>query len=98
MYKGNPQRLPTCFSTEIFQGRGEWHDVFKVLKGKNLQPRILCSAKLSFRIKRDEKLLRQAKIKGFIETKSALRIVKGSDLNEREKTTRKKKKGKKRIY
>ena len=97
MYKGNPHKLPTSFSTEILQGRGEWHDLFKVLKGKNLQPRILCSAKLSFRIKRDEKLLRQEKIKGFIETKSALIIIKGSDLNKREKTTRKKKRKEKRI-
>jgi len=27
----------------------EWHDIFKVVKGKNLQPRILYPARLSFR-------------------------------------------------
>ena len=30
--------------------RSGWHDVFKVLKGKNLPPRILYPARLSFRI------------------------------------------------
>ena len=29
--------------------RREWHDIFKVMKGKNLQPRILYPARLSFR-------------------------------------------------
>ena len=29
------------FSTETLQARMEWHDIFKVMKGKNLQPRIL---------------------------------------------------------
>ena len=27
----------------------EWHDIFEVTKGKNLQPRILYPARLSFR-------------------------------------------------
>ena len=27
----------------------EWHDIFKVMKGKNLQPRMLYPARLSFR-------------------------------------------------
>ena len=40
-YKGNPIRLLPNFSTEILQARREWQDKFKVLKGKNLQPRIL---------------------------------------------------------
>ena len=39
-YKGTPIRLSADFSTEILQGRRKWQDVFKVLKEKNLQPRI----------------------------------------------------------
>ena len=31
------------------QARREWQDVFKVLKGKNLQPRLLYPAKISFK-------------------------------------------------
>ena len=38
-YKGTPIRLTADFSAETVQARGEWHDIFKVMKGKNLQPR-----------------------------------------------------------
>ena len=31
------------------QARREWHNIFKVMKGKNLQPRILYQERLSFR-------------------------------------------------
>ena len=47
--KGTPIRLSADFSTETLQVRGEWHDIFIVMKGKNLQPRLLYPASLSFR-------------------------------------------------
>ena len=37
--------LSADISAEILQVRREWHDVFKVLKGKNLQLRILYLAR-----------------------------------------------------
>ena len=40
-YKRIPIRLSAYFSAETLQTRREWHDIFKVMKGKNLQPRIL---------------------------------------------------------
>ena len=40
-YKGNPICLTADLSAEILQVRGEWQDIFKVLQGKNLQPRLL---------------------------------------------------------
>ena len=46
MYKGNPIRLLADFSAETLQDTREWHDIFQVLKGKNLQPRILYPARL----------------------------------------------------
>ena len=49
IYKGTPIRLSDDFSTETLQARREWHNIFKVMKGKNLQPRILYPARLSFR-------------------------------------------------
>ena len=49
-YKGTPIRLQADFSTETLQARREWQDIFKVLKGKNLQPRILNPARISFKI------------------------------------------------
>ena len=48
-YKGTPIRLTADFSTETLQGRREWHDIFKVMKLKNLQPRFLYLARISFR-------------------------------------------------
>ena len=40
-YKGTPIRLTADFSAETQQARREWHDIFKVMKAKNLQPRLL---------------------------------------------------------
>ena len=40
-YKGTCIRLSVDFSAETLQARRQWHDVFKVMKGKKLQPRIL---------------------------------------------------------
>ena len=37
-YKGIPIRLSADFSTETLQARREWHDIFKVMKRKNVQP------------------------------------------------------------
>ena len=37
-----------CF--QIGKGRREWQDIFKVLNGKSLQPRLLYSARISFKI------------------------------------------------
>ena len=39
-YKGNPICLTADLSVETLQARREWQDIFKVLKGKNLQPRL----------------------------------------------------------
>ena len=37
--KGIPIRLTADLSAETLQARREWQDIFKVRKGKNLQPR-----------------------------------------------------------
>ena len=37
-YKGNPICLTSDLSAETPQARREWQDIFKVLKGKILQP------------------------------------------------------------
>ena len=49
-YKGNPICLRADISVETLQARREWQDIFKVLKGKNLQPRLLYLARISFKI------------------------------------------------
>ena len=40
-YKGNPIHLTADLSAETLQVRKEWQNIFKVLKGKTLQPRLL---------------------------------------------------------
>ena len=49
-YKGNPVRLTADLSAETPQARREWQDIFKVLKGKHIQPRLLYPARISFKI------------------------------------------------
>ena len=49
-YKGNPVCLTANLSAETLQASREWKDIFKVLKGKNLQPRLLYPARISFKI------------------------------------------------
>ena len=40
-YKGVPIRLSADFSKETLQARRDWQEVFKVMKSKDLQPRLL---------------------------------------------------------
>ena len=72
-YKGTPIRLTADFSAEILQARREWHDIFKVMKGKNLQPRLLYPARISFRFNGEIKSFTdKQKLREFSTTKSAL--------------------------
>ena len=48
-YKGIPTWLTADVSAETLQARREWQDIFKVMKGKNLQPRLLYPGRISFR-------------------------------------------------
>ena len=50
-YEGVPIRLSSDFSKETLQARRDWQEVFKVMKNKDLQPRLLYPEKLSFIIK-----------------------------------------------
>ena len=49
-YKGVPIRLSADFLKETLQARRGWKEVFKVMKVKDLHPRLLYPAKLSFRM------------------------------------------------
>ena len=49
-HKGNTICLTADLSAETLLARREWQDIFKVLKGKNLQPRLLYLARISFKI------------------------------------------------
>ena len=72
-YKGMPIWLSADFSAETLQARREWQDIFKVMKGKNLQPRLLYPARISFRFNREVKSFTdKQKLREFSTIKSAL--------------------------
>ena len=72
-YKLVPIRLSANFSKETLQARRGWKKVFQVMKGKDLHPRLLYPAKLSFRMKRQIKCFPdRIKLKEFIITKPLL--------------------------
>jgi len=48
--QGKLSMLTADLSAEILWARREWQDIFKVLKGKNLQPRLLYLARVLFKI------------------------------------------------
>ena len=86
-YKGVPIRLSADFSKETLQARRDWQEVFKVRKSKDLQPRLLHPAKLSFRMEGQIKCFPgKVKLKEFIITKPLLyEMLKGLILRKRSK-------------
>ena len=69
-YKGLPIRLSADFSKETLKAIRGWQEVFQVMKGKDLHPRLLYPSKLSFRMEGQIKCFSdKVKLKGFIITK-----------------------------
>ena len=62
-YRGVSLRLSADFSKETLQARRDWQQIFKVMKSRDLQPRLLYPAKLSFRIR--------GQIKSFLDKEKA---------------------------
>ena len=60
-YKGAPIRVSSDFSTATFQARRDWHEIFKVMERKDLQPRLLYPARVTFKS--------EGEIKSFLEKK-----------------------------
>ena len=72
-YKGVPITLSADFSKETLQARRGWNDILKIMKGKDLHPRLLYPAKLSFRMEGQIKCFPdKVKLKEFIITKPSL--------------------------
>ena len=51
IYRGVPTRLSSDFSKETLQARRDWQEKFKVMKSRDLQPRLLYPEEISFIIK-----------------------------------------------
>ena len=78
-HKGIPIRLTADLSAESLQDRREWQEIFKVMKGENLQPRLLYPARISFRFEGDiTNFTDKQKLREFSTTKPALQqMLKG---------------------
>ena len=77
-YKGIPIRLSANLSKETSWARGGWKEIFEVMKGKDLHPRLLYPAKLSFRTEGQIKCFpEKVKLKEFIITKPIYEMLKG---------------------
>ena len=78
-HKGVSIRLSADFSKETLQARRGWLEVFKVMKVKDLHPRLLYSTKLSFRMGGQIKCFPdEVNLKEFIITKPLLyEMIKG---------------------
>ena len=71
-YMGRNIRLTEDLSTETWQARKGWQDMFRVLNEKKMQPRMLYPASLSLRIEGEIKSFRdRQKLKEYVTTKPA---------------------------
>ena len=69
-------RITADLSIETLQARREWQDILKVMKEKNLQPRLLYPARISFKYDREIKSFTdKQKLRGFSPTKPALQQI-----------------------
>ena len=66
-YKEAPIRLSDDFSIETLQAKREYLEIFKVMKSKDLQPRLLYPEKLSFRT--------EGQIKNFPDKKKLMKFI-----------------------
>ena len=60
-HKEIPIRITADLSIETLQARREWQDILKVMKKKNLQPRLLYPARISFNMKDKSKAIQSSK-------------------------------------
>ena len=71
-YTGAPIRLSADFSKETLQARKHWQEIFQVMKSRDVQPRLLYPAKISFRIEGQIKSFPDKKKLGEFITKPVL--------------------------
>ena len=75
-FMGRSIRLTADLSTETWQARKGWQDIFWILNEKNMQPRILYPARLSFRIEGEIKSFQdRQELKEYVTTKPALQEI-----------------------
>ena len=71
--QGIPIRITVDLSIETLQVRRKWQDILQVMKEKNVQPRLLYPARISFRYEGEFKSFTdKQKLREFSTTKPAL--------------------------
>ena len=72
-HKGIPIRITADLSIETLQARREWQDILKVIKEKNLQPRVLYPVRISFKYEGEMKsFMNKQKLREFSTITQAL--------------------------
>jgi len=72
-HKRIPIRITVDLPIDTLQARREWQDILKVMKEKNLKPRLLYPARISFRYEGEIKSFTdKQKLREFSTTKPAL--------------------------
>ena len=86
-HKGIPIRLTADLSAETLQARREWQDKFKMMKEKNLQPRLLYLTRISFRFDGEIKTFTdKQKLREFSTNKTSFKTnAKGTFLGRKHK-------------
>ena len=79
-YRGVPIILSADFSRETLQARSDWQEIFKVMKSRDLQPRLFYPAKIPFRI--------EGQIKSFPDKKKKLNVKDKESSKQQEKDSR----------
>ena len=75
-HKGLPIRITADLSIETLQARRGWQDILKVMKGKNLQPRLLYPARVSLKYEGEMKSFTdKQKLREFSTTKPVLEQI-----------------------
>ena len=72
-HKETPIRITADLSIETIQARREWQAILKVMREKNLQPRLLYPARISFKYEGEIKsFINKQKLREFSTTKPVL--------------------------
>ena len=76
MYRGKPIRIMSDLSTETWQARKGWQDIFRALNEKNMRPRILYPARLTFKMDGERKNFQEQQgLKEYATTKLTLQEI-----------------------
>uniref|UniRef100_A0A8P0PP08 L1 transposable element RRM domain-containing protein n=1 Tax=Canis lupus familiaris TaxID=9615 RepID=A0A8P0PP08_CANLF len=75
-FMGRTIRVTADLSTETWQARKGWQDIFRALNEKNMQPRILYPARLSFKMEGEIKSFQdRQQLKEYVTSKPALQEI-----------------------